>query len=196
MANDSDQGGCKLSGEQLMKQSFNSDKVLFECVSKRFRKVIFNQQTRLSLNRWKPEDRDALNKLLKPISIRDYMTARADSDGYKRIDKRSLKNSPDFDHLNLESGDYFPKLQVINSYSINANEMNIFDTFCHNYGNCLTKIDITLESDLDDSHVKTIFAGQEDQDQFTAIDLTLFADKIPQNLTLFVEPIEDDNNEE
>ena len=97
----------ELSAKQVMRQSFNrfddnlfetilsfltiSDKVLFEDISKRFQKFIFNKQTELYLSIF--NDSMSFDKLLKPIAINDFSTGFANSRRLKSIDKNGLKST-------------------------------------------------------------------------------------------------------
>src|ERR1700712_2754420 len=62
-----------------------SEKVLFESVSKQWKKCIYNQQKELLLNRWEEDSNDSLIRLLEPIEVIDFTTASAEANGLKRI---------------------------------------------------------------------------------------------------------------
>jgi hypothetical protein len=46
---------------------------MFELVSKQWKRVVYNKQKELLLNRFETEDMNTLNKLLKPLVIEDYL---------------------------------------------------------------------------------------------------------------------------
>jgi hypothetical protein len=56
-----------------------SDKVMFESVSNQWKKVIYNKQTEFELNGSETEGMNTLNKLLKPLAIKDWATGYANS---------------------------------------------------------------------------------------------------------------------
>jgi hypothetical protein len=60
--------------EFILQYLLLSDKVLFESVSNLWKKVIYNKQTEFELNRRETEDMNTLNKLLKPVVIKDWAT--------------------------------------------------------------------------------------------------------------------------
>ena len=69
-----------------------SEKVMFESVSKQWKKVIYNEQKELHLNSSETEENHTLNKLLKTIVINDYATGYAFYSGLKAINKESLES--------------------------------------------------------------------------------------------------------
>jgi hypothetical protein len=98
-----------------------SDKVMFESVSKQWKKVIFNKQTELRLNRSETEEINTLNKLLKPIIIEDFATGCANYVGFKAIEKHSLKSV-------LKKCKFIKNL-VIDCY-IDGEDLEIFGKYC------------------------------------------------------------------
>jgi hypothetical protein len=130
-----------------------SEKVLFESVSNQWKKVIYNKQTEFELNRRETENMNTLNKLLKPVVIKDWVTGYANSLGYKAIEKHSLesilkkcifiKNIEIDCYIDGEDlkifGKYCPYLESIKCEAIGFNEQNLVD-FGLKYGYRLKKI--------------------------------------------------------
>jgi hypothetical protein len=130
-----------------------SDKVMFESVSNQWKKVIYNKQTEFELNRSETEDMNTLNKLLKPVVIKDWATGYADVAGFKAIDKHSLESILKkfiyikniaidcyIDGEDLEIfGKFCPYLESIKCDAIGFNEQNLVN-FGLKYGHRLKKI--------------------------------------------------------
>ncbi len=139
--------------EKILSYLSFSDKVTFESVSKQWKKVIYNKQTELHLNRSETEDMNTLNKLLKPMVVEDYATGYANYAGFKAIDKYSLKsilkkckniNSISMDcYIDGEDleifGKYCPLLESIVGEAIGFNEQNTLE-FGLKYGHRLKKL--------------------------------------------------------
>jgi hypothetical protein len=69
-----------------------SDKVVFESVSKQWKKVIYNKQTELRLNSYEIEGKHILNKLLQSFSASDFASGFAHKLGFKAINKESFES--------------------------------------------------------------------------------------------------------
>jgi hypothetical protein len=141
--------------EKILSYLSFSDKVMFESVSKQWKKVIYNKQTELHLNRSETEETNTLNKLLKPMVIEDYTTGYANYAGFRAIDKYFLKTILKkckniksividcyIDGEDLEIfGKYCPLLESIVGEAIGFNEQNILE-FGSKYGHRLKKLQL------------------------------------------------------
>ena len=105
------------------------EKVMFECLSKRVKALIYNKQTKLSVRNEDPMKIDLLRGLKTRITVTDFATAMAYNQNIDCIDKQRLtlllKKCPNIESIDFYSfvdiedlmivGRHCPKLEVLTS---------------------------------------------------------------------------------
>jgi hypothetical protein len=118
--------------------SFN-EKVMFESISKQWARVIYNRQRELHLNRSQTEEKHTLNKLLKPVVIKNFVTGFACRSHLKGIKKdyfeSVLKKCPFITTIKMDCfsddedfeliGKYCPHLKTMECVVIGFDEQTI-----------------------------------------------------------------------
>jgi hypothetical protein len=131
------------------------DKVVFESVSKQWKKVIYNKQTELRLNSYEIEGKHTLNKLLQSFSASDFPSGFAHQLGFKAINKESfeslLKKCKSIKTFKIECytdssdleliGKYCPNLENLELSVFGLNEKTLSE-FGLKYGNQLKRLRI------------------------------------------------------
>ena len=97
--------GSAMTTEEVLSHLWFSDKVLFECLSKQWQRLVFNKQFELDLNNGL-EKKNSLNKL------QDIH----DNDMFREALESVLKKCPNISRVNLQKEKNGEELDLITKY--------------------------------------------------------------------------------